>query len=1299
MTAAPASTNITAGVATNLTTAITLSTGTSASTSYTGTGAYSLSLSPSEPTITLGLSTNGFFLPTRPSSDTTTLSVATTASTPSNIYVVTITATGTNTPPNIPTNCTYTFSMGTPPQPTVIKVWSPGGINGNWSTVGNWSPTGAPGSSNDVQFSDVGLIGSSGTANNTVDTACTLDSLTYGQTNNYHTTLINPGLTLSVTGPKGLVAGTGTDPADFIQPVTTVTGTGAALVVSNASANVNVGQAHTTGGNAVSSAQATLDLSGLDRFTASVARLLVGGDLSIKGSCGVLNLARTNQIMLGGSTAPQINIGDNTQSGGTPTIPSVLRLGQTNAVFADSIAVGRGKTDASGSSMVFNSSFDSPVAVFRGTNGVASRVGLWSIGDAYGSRTYWTYGTCDFSLGRVDALVDTMYVGKGASVALGSGANNPGTGTLTFNAGTIDVNTLEVGYSVDATGTGTVNANGGSLAVNTKLELAHGVGSSGTLNASSAVVTANAGITVGGGGAAISLNNATLNVTNATATIGSDAFPVSALAVTDSAIMLPVRNGAPSAFASALTAGGTANPISISFVPVLSGVPAQFPVLAYTTPAGDLSTFRLGTMPTASQAYIAYISNNTANSTIDLVITAGPVVAPLIWKGQLSGNWDTSTANWQTNGVSTTYQQNYPIVRFDDTLTANSTVNLTTTLTPGSLTVSNSATDYTFMGTGKLSGSTGLTKTGTRTLTMAESGGDDLTGGVTINGGTLQVGSGGSSGTLPDGKVSVDSGAALVFNRSDALSVPSVISGLGAITQNGTGLLALNGSNSAFAGAITVAHGTLQAGNLAALGTAAATVMVNSTATLDVNGQKFNNSQLITVSGAGVGGNGAIVNNSTNSPNQILRNVTLAGNTTFGGYSDWDIHSSGNPAQDAALSTSGNAFKVTKVGTNSVTIFGAVVDGSLGDIDIQAGTMSFERLTTGLGNPANTITVFTNATLQFANASNVWSKVVVLKDGATFRAIQQTEFAGPVTLESGVGTIVANTAGAQFILDAPVGGAGGLTKNGAGGLTLTSVSTYAGPSLVSAGTLALINSGSIDSSTNITVSAGAALDLSALTPPTLTLTAGRGLKGSGTVVGNVTMANGSTLTVGGPGTNTLGTLTVTNNLVLQAGSTNLMEVAKSGSTPVNDQVVATNVTYGGTLTVIGAGGGFAAGDTFKLFSASAYSSSFGKINLPAGTTWDTSKLGVDGTIKVLSVVSPRISSVTWTNGNLQLGISGAGGNSYHVWASTNVAAAPVTTTWTPLVTNGMLDNITGLGTFLDTSTTNYTQRFYVITVP
>ena len=79
--------------------------------------------------------------------------------------------------------------------------------------------------------------------------------------------------------------------------------------------------------------------------------------------------------------------------------------------------------------------------------------------------------------------------------------------------------------------------------------------------------------------------------------------------------------------------------------------------------------------------------------------------------------------------------------------------------------------------------------------------------------------------------------------------------------------------------------------------------------------------------------------------------------------------------------------------------------------------------------------------------------------------------------------------------------------------------------------------------------------------------------------------------------------------------------------------VATNVTYGGTLRISGAGGAFAAGDTFKLFSAGSYSGSFSQTNLPVGTTWDTSKLALDGTIKVVSVVRPQITSISPSNGN------------------------------------------------------------------
>jgi hypothetical protein len=393
LAAAPATTNITAGVATNLTTTLTWTSGSGASARFSGPAALAISLSPAEPTITIALSQTNILFPAANTTTNPTLTFATTALTPSNTYVVTIIG-NTNPPtpvnPNVtPVTNTFTVTMATAAPFNPVKVWT-AGVNGNWSNPGNWSPSGAPGSSNDVQFSDLGLVGSAGTVDNTVDAAFTLGSLTYGQTNNYHTTLINPGLTLTVTGTNGLAAGTGTAAGDGLVPFTTVKGPGAALVVSNASANVNVDQSQPISGTANSTTTATLDLSGLDTFNATVSRVLVGVDtsLALRGACGVLNLAKTNKITATiGSAAPQIDVGDNSQATATPGLASVLLLGQTNAIFADSIAVGRGKTvSPCGPMMQFNSAFANPVAWFRGTNGNASRVSLWSIGDAWGPR-------------------------------------------------------------------------------------------------------------------------------------------------------------------------------------------------------------------------------------------------------------------------------------------------------------------------------------------------------------------------------------------------------------------------------------------------------------------------------------------------------------------------------------------------------------------------------------------------------------------------------------------------------------------------------------------------------------------------------------------------------------------------------------------------------------------------------------------------------------------------------------------------------------------------------------------------
>ncbi|MEX1180227.1 MAG: autotransporter domain-containing protein, partial [Cucumibacter sp.] len=77
---------------------------------------------------------------------------------------------------------------------------------------------------------------------------------------------------------------------------------------------------------------------------------------------------------------------------------------------------------------------------------------------------------------------------------------------------------------------------------------------------------------------------------------------------------------------------------------------------------------------------------------------------------------------------------------------------------------------------------------------------------TTISGGTLQIGDGGTTGSLAGAIVD---NATLVFNRSDALTYAGVISGTGGLTQAGAGTLTLTGANT-YTGNTTISGGTLQ---------------------------------------------------------------------------------------------------------------------------------------------------------------------------------------------------------------------------------------------------------------------------------------------------------------------------------------------------------------------------------------------------------------------------------------------------------------------------------------------------------
>ena len=108
---------------------------------------------------------------------------------------------------------------------------------------------------------------------------------------------------------------------------------------------------------------------------------------------------------------------------------------------------------------------------------------------------------------------------------------------------------------------------------------------------------------------------------------------------------------------------------------------------------------------------------------------------------------------------------------------------------------------------GDISGSGAVQKLGSNTAILT--GANSYTGVTTIAAGTLQIGNGGTTGSLA-GNVVND--GVLTIDRSDAVTLPGDISGSGSLRQVGSGTTILTGNNN-YTGGTTVAAGTLQIGN------------------------------------------------------------------------------------------------------------------------------------------------------------------------------------------------------------------------------------------------------------------------------------------------------------------------------------------------------------------------------------------------------------------------------------------------------------------------------------------------------
>jgi fibronectin-binding autotransporter adhesin len=284
--------------------------------------------------------------------------------------------------------------------------------------------------------------------------------------------------------------------------------------------------------------------------------------------------------------------------------------------------------------------------------------------------------------------------------------------------------------------------------------------------------------------------------------------------------------------------------------------------------------------------------------------------------------------------------------------------------------------------------------------TMILSGTNTYSGGTTISAGTLQLGNGGATGSILGDVVN---NGTLAFNRSNTYQFDGVISGSGAVEQNGTGKTILTALQS-YGGLTTIAAGTLA---LTGAGNIASSSGVVANGAFDISG----------VSGAGTS----------------IQTLSGSGSVTLGAKTLTLTNASGNFA--GAIGGSGGLT----LAAGTQTLSG--VNGYTGATTINGGMLALA----GAGSIASSSGVVDNGIFDISGTNS----------GASIKSLSGS---GGVTL--GAKTLTLTNASGNFA--GAISGSGGVTLR-SGAETLSGVNTYTGATMISGGTLTIAASGSITS--------------------------------------------------------------------------------------------------------------------------------------------------------------------------------------------------------------------------------------------
>jgi autotransporter-associated beta strand protein len=894
-----------------------------------------------------------------------------------------------------------------------------------------------------------------------------------------------------------------------------------------------------------------LTLSAANTYTGVTS--VLGGTLTLtaaapSGAAGTLGNA-TSAVLLGDTTgavnaslltSATVTIARtiNVQAGNT----GVITLGATGGITATySGAVTLNKSvnlTAVAANSIANFS-----GVISGAGGL-TKVGLGTVGlnaaNTFGGAAQIAEGTLQLNVanalpnvplvfGQASATTGTLQLnGFGATTSsLSTNAsstsvnhlitNMGGAATLTVNGTATDIykGSMRGGFTLAKAGTGSLEIQAA--------ELSHKGGttiSGGTVNFNIAGITTHRGsiagsagtVTKSGGGIFGVLGaynfTGTTNITNGTMVVGAGTSgPISAtgagvlgVGLQSGRLTAPtvglgpafvaLLDNFPTALLTVSTPGGLSTSGVATPVSVFAGsfVPGNFPLISYSGAIGGSGNNF--TMPPVGQYPHISAAVVDTGSSINLNVTA---VDSLIWTGG-TAVWDVNTTtNFKLASDGTTPANFFQgdSITFDDTAI---TTGVTVTGAPiaGDLTFNNVTKAYTLTGT--FTGPGGISQFGAGTTTIASA--TSFSGPINVAAGTLNLN-------------------AQSFSH----------------------------------GAVNVVGGTLRLGVVNAL-SSGATVNVSNGGTLDVNGVPTLRLPVLNLAGAGVGGNGALVNNGAAAVNlNMFEQINMTGNASWGGSARYD----------AASNTlfNGNGFTLTKVGGGELW-FWPTLGTAVGAVTVNGGTFGSQT--------NNPLGAGINVTVNSGAFHSIFSTVAlnhnaILNDGGTLRSTNGAPtFNGTVTLNgSTAGRNVQAQNNTTLNVAGKITGPGGFTLADAGILVLQNAGNdYAGDTVVSGtvganttGTLSFGPSGVLPSTTNLIVNSG--IFATGALNRTIGSLAGTG----GTISGGATMiVNQSSTTIWN------GALTATALRKNGSGSLTLGG-AITGNLELNDNG---NLTTTGTIT-------------------------------------------------------------------------------------------------------------------------------------